>query len=230
MLNNSKINRSKNGRRKWFILLPAVFLLCGYLLLSVCLSPILDPLVSVYQLVFTNANAQTIAKPEVSDTFNGSTGLMHGALKFSDISFPKYGETFGHITVDGTDISAPLIYGDEKQLLKKGACMSLYSRIPGAGKGTMISAHNNTYFHTLQEVEMGTLVHIETTWGIYVYKVYNTKILNKDDAAGYQTELNGDKNTLILYTCYPNNTIASTQDRFFVFCEYISGPSVDMYS
>ena len=31
--------------------------------------------------------------------------------------------------------------------------------------------------------------------------------------------LNGDKETLILYTCYPNNTLSLTPYRFIAYCE-----------
>ncbi len=228
MLNNSA-NRSKHSRRKWFILLPAAFLIGGYLLLFVCLSPVLDPLFSAYKLAFSGVNVSTIDDTEPSGSFSGSSGLTHGALTLDEFEFPGYGETFGNVTVEGTEINAPVIYGDSKKLLNQGACMSLYSHIPGCGRGTMISAHNNTFFHTLQYVKEGAEVRLETTYGVYVYKVYKTKILHKDDAAGYTKELNGDKDELILYTCYPNDTIASTPKRFFVFCEFVSGPSVSMY-
>lgn len=229
MKTNSEKNRSKTSYRKWFILLPVVFLLCGYLLLFASLAPILDPLLSVYRLAFTNANVQTIDEPGAGSVFNGTTGLTQGVLNWDDFEFPAYGEAFGRITVEGTEIDTDVIYGDSTALLKRGACMSLYSHIPGCGTGTLIGAHNNTYFHTLQYVKEGALVHLDTTYGSYVYKVYKTAILENDDAAGYRSELNGDKDILLLYTCYPNDTIASTPYRFFAFCELVSGPRVNMY-
>lgn len=229
MLNNTPNNRSKNRRRKWFILLPAVFLLCGYLLLSACLTPFLDPLISVYKLAFTNTNVHTIDEAGVSSVFNGSTGLKHGKLNSEDIEFPKYGEVFAHLSIEGTDIDTPIIYGENKQLLRKAACMSLYSHIPGCGKGTMISAHNNRAFRSLKDVKEGAIVHLETTYGEYVYRVYKTQIINKSDEAAYSGALNGDKDELLLYTCYASRAIGSTPYRFFTFCEFVSGPSVNLY-
>lgn len=204
-------------------------MLCGYLLLFACLSPILDPLLSVYQLAFSGANAQTVAEPGAGSIFNGSTGLSGGTLNWDDFTFPTYGDAFAHLTVEGTEIDTDVIYGDSTALLKRGACMSLYSHIPGCGTGVLIGAHNNTYFHTLQYVQPGALVHLDTTYGAYVYRVSRTDILENDDAEGYRTELNGEREVLILYTCYPNDTIASTPYRFFAFCEFVSGPRVNMY-
>lgn len=211
------------------MLLPIVFCICGYLLLFACLTPIFDPLLSVYRLAFSQANAQTIDEPGAGSIFNGSTGLTAGTLNWDEFEFPKWGDAFGRLTVDGTEIDTDLIYGDSNTLLKRGACMSIYSHIPGCGMGVLVAAHNNTYFHTLQYVQEGALVHLDTTYGSYVYRVYRTDILTNDDAAGYRSELNGDKEVLILYTCYPNDTIASTPYRFFAFCELVSGPSVNMY-
>lgn len=229
MRTNSEKNRSKKSYRKWFITFPIVFLLCGYLLFFAALTPILDPLISVYRLAFSNANVNTITVSGQNSAFNGGTGAYEGHLNYDEITFPSYGDHFGKITVDGTEINTDIIYGDDTALLKEGACMSLYSHIPGCSRGVMIGAHNNTYFHTLQYVKNGALVNIETSYGKYVYRVYETKVIKTDDAAGYRNELNGDKEVLILYTCYPNDTIALTPYRFFAFCEFVSGPQVNMY-
>ena len=227
MLNNSA-NRNRHSRRKWFILLPTVFLLVGYLLLFVCLTPIFDPLVSVYQLAFSSVAPPTADEPEASSIFSGTTGQMYGTLQASEVDFPSYGDAFGHITVEGTEIDAPVFYGDSDDLLRKGACMSMYSRIPGCGSGTMLSAHNNRHFHTLPDAKIGAEVRLETTYGVYIYKVYETKVLHKDDET-YRRKLNAGKDELILYTCYPVDTIASTPQRYFAFCEYVAGPHVNLY-
>lgn len=203
--------------------------MCGYMLLFASLTPILDPLLSVYRLAFSSANIETIDEPGAGSIFNGSTGLANGHLNWNEFEFPEYGSAFGRITVEGTDIDTDIIYGDSTALLKRGACMSMYSHIPGNGSGILIGAHNNTYFHTLPYVKEGATVRVETTYGSYVYRVYKTAILKNDDGSGYRNELNGDKEVLLLYTCYPNDTIASTPYRFFAFCEYVSGPTVNLY-
>lgn len=229
MRTNSGKNRSKKSYRKWFITLPIAFLLCGYLLFFAALTPILDPLLSVYGLAFSNANVNTITESGQNSAFNGGTGAYDGLLNYNEISFPTYGEHFGRITVGGTEINTDVIYGDDTALLNDGACMSLYSHIPGCGRGVMIGAHNNTYFHTLQYVEKGAEVKIETSYGNYVYRVYDTKVIKAEDEAAYRSELNGNKEVLLLYTCYPNDTLALTPYRFFAFCEFVSGPQVNMY-
>lgn len=229
MKTNSETNRSKKSYRKYFIILPIVFLICGYLLFFACLTPIIDPLLSVYGIAFSNANANTIVESGTNSIFNGSTGVHSGVINYDEFEYPRYGSVFGNITVDGTDINCDIIYGDDTALLKKGACMSIFSHIPGCGRGTMLSAHNNTYFHTLQNVQDGALVRVETNYGSFVYKVYKTAVVDQSDRNAYINELNGYEDVLILYTCYPNDTIASTPYRFFAFCEFVSGPHVNLY-
>ena len=228
-MTDSGTHRSKKSYRKSFIILPIVFLLIGYLLFFICLTPILSPLVSIYELAFSNANVNTIVEPGENSAFNGGSGVDNGYLTSGDITFPSYGDHFGHITVEGTDIDTDVIFGDDTSLLKKGACMSYYSHIPGCGRGVLIGAHNNTYFHSLQDVQTGALVNLSTTYGNFVYRVYLTNVINVDTDSSYRAALNGDKETLILYTCYPNNTLSLTPYRFIAYCEKVSGPHVNMY-
>lgn len=215
--------------RKGFILFPIVFLLCGYLLLLTAITPLLTPLISVYSLAFSNANVQTINGLGDENIFDGNNSPSSGTLNWDDFSFPKYGEDFGRITVEGTEIDTHVIFGDSHKLLNRGACVSLFGHIPGCGKGVLIGAHYMNYFTDLSSVEEGTLVHLDTTYGSYVYRVYRTDVRRYDDPSAYRNELNGDKEILILYTCDLNGVIMSTPYRFFAFCEFVSGPSVNIY-
>lgn len=229
MRTNSEKNRSKKGYRKFFIILPIVFLICGYILFFVCLTPIIDPLISVYSIAFSDYNANVIEESEANSIFNGSTGIREGIINYDELVFPNYGNIFGRITVEGTEIDCDLIFGDDKSLLRKGACVSIYSHIPGCQTGVLVGAHNNTFFHSLPEVKEGALVNVETNYGSYVYKVYETKIFKDTQRDEYIDELSGDKEILLLYTCYPVDTLASTPYRFFAFCECVSGPVVNLY-
>ncbi len=233
MRTNSELNRSKKSYRGNFLILPIVFLLIGYILFFVCLTPVIDPLVSVYKLAFSNANASSaVDGTGTNSIFNGSTGVHSGLLTTDDFEFPTWGKLFGSIKVDNTEIDCDLIFGDSKDLLKKGACMSMESRIPGCGSGVLVGAHNNTYFHTLPDAQVGDLVHLETNYGSFVYRIYETKIIDTSKsghADEYFPELYGDKEILLLYTCWPINTLASTPNRYFAFCEFVSGPQVNIY-
>ena len=233
MRTNSEKNRSKKSYRGSFIILPIVFLLCGYILFFACLTPVIDPLLSVYGVAFSNTNANAIGEAGTNSIFNGATGIRSGVLTCDDFEYPTWGKIFGNIKVDNTEIDCDLIFGDSKDLLKKGACMSLTSQIPGCGTGILVAAHNNTYFHTLPNAQIGDLVHLETNYGSFIYRVYETKIIDTSKSGHadlYYSELYGDKEILMLYTCWPIDTLASTPQRYFAFCEFVSGPMVDLYN
>lgn len=229
MKTNSVKNRSKKGYRKYFIILPIVFLIVGYMLFFVCLTPIIDPLISVYSIAFSNTNNQTIEESGTNSIFSGSTGIRSGTINYDDLKYPQYGDVFGNIKVEGTKIDCDLIFGSDTALLRKGACVSLFGHIPGCGKGILVGAHNNTYFHSLPEVKKGALVNVETHYGSFVYRVIETKLIKDTQRSEYEKQLNGDDEMLLLYTCYPVDTLASTPDRFFVICEMVAGPVVNMY-
>jgi len=232
MKTNSDINRSKKNYRGSFIILPIVFLICGYLLFFACLTPIIDPLVSVYRVAFSKTNSSAVDEAGTNSIFNGSTGVRSGLITCDEFEYPTWGKIFGTIKVENTEIDCDLIFGDSKDLLKKGACMSMSSHIPGCGTGVLVAAHNNTYFHTLPDAKEGDLVYVETNYGSFVYRVYGTKIVDTSKAGhanDYFGELYGDKEVLLLYTCWPINTLASTPLRYFAMCELVSGPRVNIY-
>ena len=133
MKTNSEKIRSKKDYRKYFIILPIVFLLCGYILFFVCLTPILDPLISVYSLAFSNTNVNTIDESETNSIFDGNTAVHDGYINYDEFVFPSWGDIFGKVTVEGTEIDCPLIFGDDNSLLRRGAGLSFFSHIPGCG-------------------------------------------------------------------------------------------------
>ncbi len=232
MRTNSEKNRSKKSYRGNFIILPIVFLICGYILFFVCLTPVINPLISIYGIAFSNANAATVGESKTNSIFNGTTGIRSGILTVDDFEYPGWGDIFGNIKVDNTQIDCDLIFGDNTALLKKGACMSIMSHIPGCNTGILVAAHNNTYFHTLPQAQIGDLVHVETNYGSFVYKIYETKIVDTSKPNYYELyepELYGDREILMLYTCWPIDTLASTPQRYFAFCEFVSGPQVNLY-
>ncbi len=103
------------------------------MLFFICLTPILSPLVSIYESALSNANVNTIVvKPGENSAFNGGSGVDNGYLTSGDITFPSYGDHFGHITVEGTDIHTDVIFGDDTSLLKKGRVLVLQP-YPGLG-------------------------------------------------------------------------------------------------
>ncbi len=147
-------------------------------------------------------------------------------IKLSDISTPKYGDQYGEITCDKLQLKAPVYFGDRGNILKKGAGQYNGSFLPGEGGTILIGAHDTTYFKKLEKVKKGQTFEFTTEYGIYEYKVKNIKIVDEDkyDEA---YDLGADKESLVLYTCYPFGKLKGTKEkRMFVYLDKVTGPDI----
>lgn len=136
------------------------------------------------------------------------------------VSYPKYGTKYGQIKIPSIDVDLPLYYGDTLKILRLGVGHSSGSYFPGEGGSVLCMGHNYSgYLKRLPETKIGDKITIETTYGIYTYEIYDTKIVNQKqlDAAPIQEE----KEILMLYTCYPINAIGHPTQRIFVYANLV---------
>jgi sortase A len=143
-------------------------------------------------------------------------------VKRSEVQIAEYGELYAYIRCTKLAMEAPVYKGDSDDILKLGIGQNFASSQPGFGRLILLCGHNNTYFNALKNVEVGDVFEIETSYGKYEYEVYETKVLNEDDNSAYDFSIEEEK--LVLYTCYPFDTLSRTPYRFFVYAERISGP------
>ena len=208
--------------RKNYIILPAAFCIIIYGILYFGGTAVLDPVLSMLSTVTGSPASQEAAK-SIFDEKEKPAG--EGSVSLYDFRFPKAGEQFGRVTVDGTQISAPLYMGDGTQQLREGAGVYDGSRIPGDGGTVLIAGHSRTWFSTLDEAEPGSRIRITTNYGEYVYEITEAKVANVGDSEAYR--LSADAESVILYTCYPLDTYGYKPNRLFVYGKYISGPKID---
>ena len=71
---------------------------------------------------------------------------------------------------------------------------------------------------------MGDIVTITTSYGVFEYQVTDMQVKSSTDKSAY--DLKQDKEQLILYTCYPFDMLGLTPNRYFVYADKISGPSI----
>lgn len=140
----------------------------------------------------------------------------------SKIELPSNGTLYGNIRVSGTTVNAPLYFGDSPAILNKGAGQYMGSSYPGCGSTVLIGGHSHSFFAGLQQVETGAYITLSTTYGTYVYQVTHTAIKQQTDSTAY--DLSSTKENLVLYTCYPFDSMGQTSRRKFVYSKYISGP------
>lgn len=223
----------REHRALGFLLVPLCFIVLNALLLFLVASPILSPYIGLAKYLYSDQ-----AKPQPSDLYAGlAEGIAHSGeaqppapevLPMSQITYPQKGDRYGQITVEGTNVDAPLYYGDSTKQLNKGVATyadSSSAGIPGDQRTILLAGHNNTFFNGLQDVQEGALVYISTHYGEYVYRVTEMKIADYQDTTTY--DFSRTDENLIMYTCYPFDALGFTPQRYFVYAEYVSGPVFD---
>lgn len=206
---------------KKFLIVPVVMsLVIGATAIAVSFSVASDAL-SIGNMFFSDN--QVDYSKSFENIFVPTTNTSD-TIDASEVEFPNIDKQFGELKIKGRDVDAKLFFGDGKIPLRNGAGVYAGSFIPGYGKTILVAGHNNTYFNGLKNVKKGDIVKINTSYGNYEYKVTDTKIHNAKSKKSY--DLNANKENLILYTCYPFDTIGLTEKRFFVYADKISGPKI----
>lgn len=135
-------------------------------------------------------------------------------------SYPEYGTKYGTIKIPSLNIDLPLYYGDSLSIIRYGVGHSSGSYFPGEGGSVLCVGHNTSgMLRDLPKIKNGVKIIIETNYGKYTYKVYDTKVVKQTEleAAPIQRE----KEILMLYTCYPINSIGHAKNRFFTYANLI---------
>ncbi len=135
-------------------------------------------------------------------------------------SYPEYGTKYGNIKIESLNVDLPLYYGDTLDILRKGVGQSSGGYFPGEGDSIKCMAHNTKGFlRELQNIKIGAIIEIDTSYGNFKYEVYNTKIIHQTDLAALPTH--SPEETLMLYTCYPTNSIGHATHRFVTYSKLV---------
>lgn len=211
-----------------FIIFPIVFCTILIFIAYILAKPKIPLILSASEFIFTKDTPNFDKKPV--DIFEAKKNQVlpetNDLIHLDPKDFPNEGERFGELIIDSASINAPLYYDDTERELLLGLGTSKVAYIPGSNKTVLIGGHNNTYFNNLGKATIGENILINTNYGKYVYKVTASKVARFDDTTAY--DLNANKENLILYTCYPFDTLGLTPERYFVYAEYISGPKLDL--
>lgn len=171
-------------------------------------------------------------KIAVKKTTNNSTN-SNTVLKIDSETkrlnpIPAYGDTFGTINIPAIDITINLYNGDSLTILRKGAGRYIGSFFPGEGIPIIIAAHNRLeYFGNLYKLNLGDEININTYYGHYTYQVASTAILTEQELdKEFNTFLENDTETLLLYTCYPTGGVGYRNKRFVIYATKVKGDNL----
>lgn len=217
-----KLNRKQRKIMALF-LVPLSFTLICYLTLYLLITPIIEPLSSIYSLISSDF------APSLND--NNSKNLYENKLVSSDIINasqivqPSYGDMFGKLSIESVKMRVNLYYGDGREQLRNGAGLFAGSFLPGFNRTILIAGHSIPYFESLGDVKVGDIINISTHYGDFEYKITNTKISDANDDSNFNLAQK-EKEQLILYTCYPFEIIGYKSQRLFIYADKISGPTI----
>lgn len=216
-----------------YVCMPLFFTVFGYLFVYIAAAPVLEMLQAVGSMVV--AKEIPSFHSELASIYDAASNeaqaqVESGNIAVEDIEFPDNGTHYGKIACDRIELEAPVYWGDSNTILKAGVGHFMGSFMPGYGKSILLSGHNTTYFKPLKYIKTGDVLTYNTNYGVFEYQVAEVKIINLSeiDSATRNEMLSYQEETLILYTCYPFETLVGTKtDRLFVFAEKLSGPTVE---
>jgi LPXTG-site transpeptidase (sortase) family protein len=125
----------------------------------------------------------------------------------------EYPPPLGILIIDDLGLQVPIYNGTEEHILDRGA-----GRIKGMAKmdedGNLgISAHRDSFFRGLKDIETGTVILVQSAHGVEKYQVSDIDIVPKDDISVLAPV---DQKTLTLVTCYPFYHVGAAPERFIV--------------
>ena len=140
--------------------------------------------------------------------------------KQHDIVYPYYGDCYAALNCENAGLNdIPVFWGDSPDLLEKGAGQFNGSVYIGEKGNVVISGHNHTYFYNLKNCKTGDIITLETSYGVFTYKV-SELVYFKDSDLTYIYPSEEDR--LTLYTCWNNGMLGMSDTRLGVICELIS--------
>lgn len=128
----------------------------------------------------------------------------------------------GYIEIPEIELKLPLFVGATEENMSKGAVVLAGTSMPVGGKSTncVIAGHRgysgSPYFRDIDQLQVGSEVHINNLWESMTYKVIGTRIIHATECDILQIQ--PDKDMVTLFSCYPYLSIG-TKYRLVIFCE-----------
>ena len=205
MLKNNKSNKKGIAEQ---LVIPFLFTALIYLIIHIAYSDTIYNYINIINMI--SISQEDITYPSVS--FDNVSKRL--------VDYPLWNTEFATLEIPSINVNLPIYQGDSLDILKYAIGHFSGSFFPGEGGSIILAGHNTRQFlYHLPEVVIGDEINITTTYGKFKYKVYNTKVIDAKDNDAFPFYDN--KEVLMIYTCYPVNTIGHKTHRFVVYAEKI---------
>lgn len=132
---------------------------------------------------------------------------------------PAEGELIGQLDIPRLDLSVIVVAGTTRAILRRAAGHIVGTSMPGEPGGNIgISAHRDTFFRPLRNIQTDDLIKLATSVGEYRYRVVSTQVVKPNqvevlDPVGSEV--------LTLVTCHPFYFVGSAPNRFIVHAKRV---------
>ena len=126
------------------------------------------------------------------------------------------GGLIGRIEIPRLGLSVVVVEGADTSTLRRAAGHIPGTSLPGQPGNVGISAHRDTFFRPLRNIQRNDTITLTTAFGAYSYRVLSTQVVHADDVAVLDP---GGSEILTLVTCYPFYFVGPAPDRFIVRAE-----------
>lgn len=151
--------------------------------------------------------------------------ITYPEVKFDNVSkklkdYPLWGKEFAKLEISSINVNLPVYQGDTLDIMKYGIGHYSGSFFPGEGGSIILAGHNDRGFlYHLPEIKVNDKIVIKAVYGTFTYEVEKTKVIDAKDNDAFP--FYNDKEILMLYTCYPVNTIGHKTQRFLVYAKKV---------
>lgn len=200
----------------------AVQIILPFLILILCIAIAVPVLIRPYEKLSTFTKIAFMDNMKTSNSgslevVNNDIAKDHRVETFTEgeVIIPKFGEQYAILEIESIDLSVPVYWGSNDELLELGAVQSTSSTAAGSGGNAVIDAHVNTFFNELDKAAVGDTVVLYTQYGKFTYEVSE---LIEFKASEKKYVLPAKEEKLTLYTC-EMQVFGSSEKRIGVVCK-----------
>lgn len=129
------------------------------------------------------------------------------------------GDPIGRVEIPRLGLSAMVVEGVGRSSLRRAVGHIPGTALPGEHGNTAISAHRDTYFRPLRNIQHNDMITLTTVGGRYDYRVVSMKIVSPKEVGVLDPR---GTQTLTLITCYPFYFVGAAPNRFIVRAERVT--------